>query len=155
MPTNLPREGGPPVQQPREKLFSHQPVSVGQARSFVAAALIDWEPDGRLDDVKVCVSELATNAIRHGSRSRVGGGFLVRVASRDARLRVEVHDSGGNDEQPPYVKEPAADVDSGRGLYLVEALADDWGVQPQDGSGHTVWAEFEVAPANSLDPAPK
>lgn len=148
MPTNLTREGGPPVQQPREKLFSRQPVSVGQARSFVAAALTGWEPDDRLDDVKLCVSELATNAIRHGSR--VGRGFLVRVASRDERLRVEVCDGGGSDSKAPYVKEPpGTDVDSGRGLYLVARLADDWGVQRHEGPGHTVWAEFKVGPPNS------
>ncbi|MGD6753412.1 ATP-binding protein [Streptomyces sp. BH105] len=141
------------MQQPREKLFSRQPVSVGQARSFVAAALTGWEPDDRLDDVKVCVSELATNAIRHGSR--VGRGFFVRVTSRDERLRVEVRDGGSSDGQAPYVKEPAADVDSGRGLYLVATLADDWGVNRHEGPGHTVWAEFKVGPPNSHEGAAK
>ncbi|MFH9209006.1 ATP-binding protein [Streptomyces albidoflavus] len=153
MPTNLTLEGGPPVQQPREKLFSRQPVSVGAARSFVATVLTGWEPDDRLDDVKVCVSELATNAIRHGSR--VGRGFLVRVASRDERLRVEVRDGGGSDGKAPCVKEPAADVDSGRGLYLVATLADDWGVNRHEGHGHTVWAEFKVGPPNRHEGAAK
>ncbi|MGW1950806.1 ATP-binding protein [Streptomyces sp. NPDC001940] len=141
------------MQQPREQLFSRQTVSVGQARSFVEAALTGWEPDDRLDDVKVCVSELATNAIKHGSRA--GRGFLVRVASRDERLRVEVCDGGGNDGQAPYVKEPAADVASGRGLYLVATLADDWGVERHDGPGHTVWAEFKVGPPDRCEGATK
>ncbi|MEU5061303.1 ATP-binding protein [Streptomyces sp. NPDC001939] len=141
------------MQQPREQLFSRQTVSVGQARSFVEAALTGWEPDDRLDDVKVCVSELATNAIKHGSRA--GRGFLVRVASRDERLRVEVCDGGGNDGQAPYVKEPAADVASGRGLYLVATLADDWGVKRHDGPGHTVWAEFKVGPPDRCEGATK
>ncbi|WAL96090.1 ATP-binding protein [Streptomyces sp. Je 1-369] len=136
------------MQQPLEKRFSRHPVSVGQARSFVAAALTGWQPEDRLDDVKVCVSELATNAIRHSS---VGRGFLVRVASRDERLRVEVRDGGGDDGQAPYVKESAADVDSGRGLYLVATLADDWGVNRHEGPGRTVWAEFKASPPISRE----
>ncbi|MFJ6789137.1 ATP-binding protein [Streptomyces angustmyceticus] len=141
------------MRQPREKLFSHQPVSVRHARSFVAAALTGWEADGRLDDVNVCVSELATNAIRHGSR--VGRGFLVRVASHDERLRVEVRDGGSSEGKAPHVTEPTDDVPDGRGLFLVAAFADDWGVNRHEGSGHTVWAEFKVDTSANREGAAK
>lgn len=90
------------------------------------------------DDIRVCVSELATNAVRYGPRDR---DFLVRVATRDGVVRIEVHDAG---DAAPRVCAPAHDDDHGRGLLVVAALADDWGVCDRTGPGKAVWVQFNV-----------
>ncbi len=71
------------------------------------------------------MSELATNAVVHGTVP--GRGFLVRLDSEnDDAVRLEVHDSR---RRHPFVREPAATDLSGRGLMLVAALSDGWGVE--------------------------
>jgi anti-sigma regulatory factor (Ser/Thr protein kinase) len=87
------------------------------------------------DDVILCVSELATNAAVH-SDSRSGGTFTVRTEScPGADVRIEVEDAGG-----PWVTS-APDPTHGRGLDIVRALADDWGVTTTP-AGRAVWARI-------------
>ncbi|MFJ7899445.1 ATP-binding protein [Streptomyces sp. NPDC096198] len=114
-------------------------ASVGKARAFVRAVLPVEQLRHRIDDITPCVSELATNAVLHGSPA--GHLILVRVIAHEALLRIEVHDAG---ESHPLPKAPADDDPSGRGLFLVEALADDWGAAPRDGLGKLVWVEFTL-----------
>ncbi|MEU6145681.1 ATP-binding protein [Streptomyces sp. NPDC047081] len=134
------------MEQTRERHFTRRPASVAHARSFVAEALIAWELGDRLDDVRVCVSELATNAIEHGTSG--GQEFRIRVTRGRERLRVEVHDQG---DGIPTVRDAAADDCHGRGLFLVAALADDWGAS-REGADKAVWAEFKLeTPAVPFD----
>ncbi|WBO63921.1 ATP-binding protein [Streptomyces camelliae] len=81
----------------RRKLFDRRRTTPGAARRFVAETLTQWGRTERLDDVQLCVSELATNAILHGAPS--GGLVLVHVTLADTQLRIEVHDSGN---APPH-----------------------------------------------------
>ncbi|MFE2092919.1 ATP-binding protein [Streptomyces sp. NPDC059460] len=120
----------------RERFYRRERRSVRAAREFVRAALADWGfGEARTDDVLLCVSELATNAVLHGVPS--GRGYRVRLWLGEQRqLRVEVHDSGDGE---PGVREP--DGESGRGLVIVEALADLWGVGERE-PGKVVWCEF-------------
>ncbi|MFE9815745.1 ATP-binding protein [Streptomyces sp. NBC_00236] len=120
----------------RERFFRRERRSVRAAREFVRSALADWGfGEVRADDVLVCVSELATNALVHGVPP--GRGYRVMLWLRDeGRVRVEVHDSGDGE---PGVREP--DGESGRGLVIVEALADRWGVGERV-PGKVVWCEF-------------
>lgn len=108
------------------------------ARRFARDALAEWEVGPRADDVLVCVSELATNALVHGVPP--GRGFLLRLLPYDGGVRVEVHDSGGGVPAVPQAEggEPA---EGGRGLLLVAALADKWGVGSR-APGKIVWCEF-------------
>lgn len=142
---------GPHTQRPRERRFDLRSVSVGHARSFVIDGLSGRLSNDRIDDVKVCVSELATNAIRYSSRSHPGDCFLVHVARCAQRLRVEVRDGGGVGGVAPHVRWPADDDSAGRGLFLVAALADDWGVRRNAGSGYTVWIEFRTTPPTGCE----
>ncbi|BFO16619.1 hypothetical protein SHKM778_30070 [Streptomyces sp. KM77-8] len=91
------------------------------ARAFARRVLEDWDVRGRTDDVLLCVSELATNALLHGVPA--DRGFLLRLLPYAESVRVEVHDSGGG---TPAVPDHEPD-ESGRGLMLVGALADTWG----------------------------
>jgi anti-sigma regulatory factor (Ser/Thr protein kinase) len=91
------------------------------------------------DDAAVCASELLTNALRHTDSGR-GGRMRVDLAYDQRSLRVEVTDDGGA-ATVPYIRD--VPDESGRGLRIVEAYADSWGVERR-GAGHVVW--FTISP---------
>ncbi|MEU6404470.1 ATP-binding protein [Streptomyces sp. NPDC046985] len=124
-----------------EAFFPRDRRSVRLAREFARDVLADWETGARDDDVLLCVSELATNAVLHGAPP--GRGFALRLTQHEgAVLRVEVRDSGGGDVRTPESSAQAsAESEHGRGLLLVAALAQKWGVQPRT-PGKAVWCEF-------------
>ncbi|MEI7032971.1 ATP-binding protein [Streptomyces pratensis] len=92
------------------------------------------------------VAELATNAVVHG-RVR-GRDFQLGLAvSGGVLLRIEVTDTRG-DRLPPGPgsgEAPLADEETGRGLLIVDALADRWGVAAGPVPRKTVWAELDLA----------
>ncbi|MFD7713335.1 ATP-binding protein [Streptomyces sp. NPDC059786] len=113
--------------------------SVGMARDLTRSTLTDWRITRRGDDIILCVSELATNAVLHGVPP--GRCFDLGLAlAADGVLEVEVRDSGGGAVRE---SEPGPDALGGRGLHLVRALADDWGVRVRD-PGKVVWCAFRV-----------
>ncbi|MFE2046454.1 ATP-binding protein [Streptomyces sp. NPDC059477] len=76
------------------------------------------------------------------ARVPAGREIGLRIARYDGRLRVEVADAN-NDR--PQVREATAEDEHGRGLALVEALADRWGYCPRaHGIGKAVWAEVVI-----------
>jgi serine/threonine-protein kinase RsbW len=118
--------------------FAGEAASVTQARALVGEALgADW---AGLDEVLLIVSELASNAIRH-TASGAGGTFAVVVSAAGRTTRIEVTDAGG----PTWPRIPDGDADpdgdGGRGLRIVEGLADRWG-HDGDASGRVVWCEI-------------
>ncbi|MQS16961.1 ATP-binding protein [Streptomyces kaniharaensis] len=92
------------------------------------------------------VAELAANAITHG---RVPGrGFelhlsLTTTVRRGTTLRIEVSDCRG-DRLPVLPARLNPNSQSGRGLTLVDALADRWGTIPRHPNGKTIWAELDL-----------
>jgi anti-sigma regulatory factor (Ser/Thr protein kinase) len=96
------------------------------------------------DVAAAVVSELAANAALHG---RVPGrDFELRLALRtDRTLCIEVSDTRPERPQAPPAGCPALDAESGRGLFLVQALALRWGVRDRE-VGKTVWADVSTAP---------
>ncbi len=95
-------------------------------------------PDGRMRDVRLLVSELVTNAVRHANRAP--GDSIVLVSElAEKTLRVEVHDPGGG--FVPSTPSPDPARPSGWGLYLVAELADRWGVDSDDRT--LVWFELD------------
>ena len=111
------------------------------SEAFTARHLLDGAggtlPSARLDDARLIVSELVTNAVRHGS---LGGPVDLVVRWNGQTMRLEVH-SIGRFRPPPGHRRHGALDDHGWGLVLVDALADRWGVDR--GSDTTVWAEIE------------
>lgn len=100
------------------------------------------------DAIAQIVAELAANAVTHG---RVQGrGFELRLVQlrhlADALLRIEVSDARGERRppEPGALRDPGPDESSGRGLLLVEALADRWSVRDRAPGGKTVRAEIDV-----------
>ncbi|WP_078843911.1 ATP-binding protein [Streptomyces albus] len=130
-----------------QKYFDARPRSVSLARKFTTATLASWGLDGLTDDVRLCVSELATNALVHGTEP--GRGFLVKLAHDDTVLRLEVHDSRSlrRDSHRPRVHDPDPADASGRGLLLVQLLADAWGVESRQPFGKIVWSRFKAVAA--------
>ncbi len=114
-------------------MFPRSAAAVGRARRFVAGHLDGCAPE-QADDIRVCVSELVTNALHH---TPAGRRFLVRIIRTDTAVRIEVHDAG---TATPHVCTPADTDDRGRGLLLVSAVADDWGVSDRTGPGKVVRA---------------
>lgn len=123
----------------RQRRFSRSRSSVRAAREFTLATLTEWHVDDRHDDIRLCVSEVTTNALLHGVPP--GRDFCVRLSLDGTVLRVEVRDSG---DGWPTVRLPDTEVSDGRGLFLVRELADDFGVTEYV-PGKTVWVVFKVA----------
>ncbi|MFF7608459.1 ATP-binding protein [Streptomyces parvulus] len=123
-----------------QQFFDARHQSVRKAREFATRALDCWGLTSRTEDIRLCVSELATNAVLHGTAR--GHGFLVRLDIDDNCVRLEVHDSR---RQRPVVREPTATDISGRGLTLVAALSDEWGVRDRTPLGKIIWSCFKTA----------
>ncbi|MFZ4151007.1 ATP-binding protein [Streptomyces pseudogriseolus] len=148
--------------------FSSTPRGARLARRLCGERLDTWGiPYGSdaHDVLSLLVSELATNAVIHGHVA--GRDFRVHLLALSApdaatlTIRVEVTDTRGDRlPEPPAApaacaNEPAADSarTGGRGLFLVEALADRWGCVPRpDGPGKTVWAEYTAATSATVAP---
>ncbi|MGK5641266.1 ATP-binding protein [Streptomyces sp. URMC 126] len=124
-----------------QRFFASAPASVGLARDFADKTLRSWNLDALADDVRVCVSEPATNAVVHANTY---GRFLVRLTVGGDHLHLEVHD---DHPRRPAVRLPTHHATSGRGLHLVAALATAWGVDARHPSGKIVWSRFRLAPA--------
>lgn len=123
--------------EPRTTRLPPRPGSVRTARTLVTDALDSVDaPTERVEAVRLVVSELVTNAVVHGD------GDVEVCLDLDRRcVRIAVAD---DDEHPPQpIDADPADV-SGRGIRLVEEIADRWGTELRtDGRpGKTVWAEL-------------
>ncbi|WP_037872645.1 ATP-binding protein [Streptomyces sp. NRRL S-37] len=130
------------------KYFDAERRAVGQAREFVIISLEKWGITGEpAEDIRLCVSELASNALAHGTRR--GHGFLVRLCADEDSVRLEVHDSGDvSPDRCPRLREAAETDTAGRGLSIVDTLADGWGVDERSPYGKVVWSRFKTAPAS-------
>ena len=118
-------------------------VSVPLARRRVTTLMRaeGWD-DQRLDEIALLTTELVTNAVEHARTP-----FTVTVDLTGQRLRVEIRD--GCATRPIAVHAPSETAIGGRGLTIVAALADRWGVQ-QDSAGKSVWFEAQRADVSEL-----
>lgn len=123
---------------------------VPQVRRWVRSRLSGADPMGVLDDVELVVTELVSNTVLHAP----GPVEITLGRSECGNLRVEVTDTWPT---VPERRSVASGGTTGRGLNLVEALSDSWGVGPRaDGrTGKTVWCEFgqgrDAAQQTALD----
>jgi serine/threonine-protein kinase RsbW len=120
-----------------ERQLAVTPEAASQARHALDG-LEDELTAHRMRDVRLLVSELVTNAVRHANLDEGDViGLVVELA--DHALRVEVHDPGGG--FVPSAPSPDPVRPSGWGLYLVAELADRWGVDSDDRT--LVWFELD------------
>ena len=128
---------GPPDRPPDVELpFDHDPDAPRRARREIRRLVRD--PDDPIADaVVLSASELVTNTLVHTDD---GGTMRAWDPQPDVPLRLEVED---HDPTIPIAQtNPDPERPGGRGLKIVEDVADEWGVHPTD-SGKVVWAEFD------------
>ncbi|MGW2184023.1 ATP-binding protein [Streptomyces sp. NPDC001732] len=110
-------------------------TSVRLARRLVTAQLGDWAMVCLTDIAELLVSELVTNALRH-----TRGPVRLNLWLSDSRLLCEVEDT---EPARPARNAVAPDEEGGRGVELLDLLADDWG-STRTATGKTVWFELQV-----------
>jgi anti-sigma regulatory factor (Ser/Thr protein kinase) len=130
------------------------PTAPRLARGFIGVVLNGWGLDTLIETTELVVSELTTNVVQavtgtDGSLRYDAEGKLpllwVRLSSDRFRLMVEVWDTLPAALGAPAMRHPHEDEESGRGLELIEALADDWNWEAVPGwHGKRVWAVLPV-----------
>ncbi|MFE4552363.1 MULTISPECIES: SpoIIE family protein phosphatase [unclassified Streptomyces] len=113
------------------------PERIADARQQVRELLHDWASEDQRDSAVLLVSEILTNVLVHTDHD----ALLVAEVTGDPgerRMRVEVTDAG---DDLPHRRHPGELASSGRGLVLVEILAEAWGVDPR-GQGKSIWFAF-------------
>ena len=115
---------------------------IATARQLLSRLLQSWRmADETMGDVQLLASEITANAIQHGQSP------VTLIARYDGqRVRVEV---GDGSRELPQRRMPRANDEGGRGMFLVDAMAADWGVIPTL-HGKRVWFEVELG----QEPAP-
>jgi anti-sigma regulatory factor (Ser/Thr protein kinase) len=121
------------------RTFPCRPEAVTAARLFVRDRLHD-EPRELVEAAELLASELATNCVMHARTD-----FELVVESNDD-VRIEVSDTGSG---RPHLLTPSTRQRSGRGLRIVEAMSEGWGVVARDNGGYTVWFTLPRPQASS------
>ncbi|MEU0916725.1 ATP-binding SpoIIE family protein phosphatase [Streptomyces cyaneofuscatus] len=114
-----------------------EPERISVGRQLVRELLHDWKDPEQVDSAVLMVSEMATNVLVHTD----GDALMAAEVSGERgerRLRVEVADAS---DELPHKRRPGEMASSGRGLVLMEMLADAWGVDPR-GEGKSIWFEL-------------
>ncbi|MFC9624599.1 ATP-binding protein [Streptomyces sp. NPDC056930] len=120
------------------------PETAEEARRLARVALCAWGLDDAAETAALLLSELVTNAVRHAH------GPAVRIiVDRPADDRVYVAVIDRAPQRLPEMRTPAPDDVNGRGLVLVDELADRWGYDLMGSGarawGKRVWAEMKVS----------
>jgi anti-sigma regulatory factor (Ser/Thr protein kinase) len=115
---------------------------VGRARALFRDQAASWGvPPEVTETAELLLSELMTNAYRH-AKVPAGREIWARCVMTDDRVRVTVTDAN---DTLPAPRTASLDDESGRGLALVAALADDWGAERREcGIGKEVWFELTL-----------
>ncbi|MDX3638831.1 SpoIIE family protein phosphatase [Streptomyces sp. MB09-02B] len=122
-----------------------EPERIAGARQQVRELLHDWTCGDQVDSAVLLVSEMLTNVLVHTDAD----ALLVAEMTGDGgrrRMRVEVTDAS---DDLPHKRHPGELASSGRGLVLMDMLADAWGVDPR-GDGKSIWFElYETLPPDA------
>ncbi|MFF5358096.1 SpoIIE family protein phosphatase [Streptomyces scabiei] len=131
----------PPVRRTALTVAQAEPERIAGARQQVRELLHDWNCRDQVDSAVLLVSETLTNVLVHTDAD----ALLVAEVTGDSgkrRIRVEVTDAS---DALPHKRHPGELASSGRGLVLMDMLADAWGVDPR-GDGKSTWFELHETP---------
>jgi anti-sigma regulatory factor (Ser/Thr protein kinase) len=123
------------------------PSRIGQVRRIVSAQLRYWHLDPLIDRAALGVTELLTNVHLHAQPDKL---CTVEIELLLDRLMVSVRD---HDPRLPEVRDVEASATTGRGLAMVAAVSESWGVRPDGDAGKVVWFTLPTAPATVAAPA--
>jgi hypothetical protein len=112
--------------------------SARAARDLVARTLLDWGAGPQIGGATLVISELVTHAMQYADSN-----LLVTVARCGAQVRLSVRDANRTNLQ---LQEPESARISHRGLMLVAAVSESWGVLPTRDGGKVVWAVLAATP---------
>lgn len=114
--------------------------SAPAARAFLMRLLNGWGiDDGVIEDASLLTTELLSNAVRHGA-----GAVKLRIEVDHGVVEVRVHDDGG---EVPAVHHADPTSTGGRGLWIVECVADEWGSDAEE-PGKSVWFRLNGSPGD-------
>jgi anti-sigma regulatory factor (Ser/Thr protein kinase) len=136
----------PPITagSPCSRMFVPAALAVRAARSFVTETLTAWAHDDLVADATIITSELATNAVRHANSP-----FRVSLQRRQSRVEISVHDMSPS---LPVPRRPPLYEGGGRGLFLIQSLSAEWGVESSK-RGKIVWSQLETStPKTTTEP---
>ncbi|MEX2587218.1 MAG: ATP-binding protein [Actinomycetota bacterium] len=117
-----------------------QAAALASARRFTESRLAQWHVPQLTDSLNLLVTELVTNAVVHG-----GTEAHLKLLFDSRRLRVEVRDGSSAE---PRVQRYSTTATTGRGMQIVDSLADRWGTKRED-VGKVVWLELDVDPRHA------
>jgi anti-sigma regulatory factor (Ser/Thr protein kinase) len=112
-------------------------VSAGRRARRIIASLADASHLARPEIAELLVNEVVNNAVQHGT-----GAIVLRMSRLETGLRISVSDQG---LMRPKVRNVALLEERGRGMNLLDALSDSWGVTDATGGGKTVWFQLDLA----------
>jgi anti-sigma regulatory factor (Ser/Thr protein kinase) len=124
------------TRRPWDVAFSAEPEEVAALRRVLRLHLGLWGLHHVIDAAQLCMSELVSNVITHVGR---GTPATLVVCMSDSHLRIEVHDP--DLRALPVLIEAGIESESGRGMALVGAVADRWGVR-LDADRKVTWCEL-------------
>ncbi|WP_320774057.1 SpoIIE family protein phosphatase [Streptomyces sp. CRN 30] len=127
----------PPRRRTMLSVAQAEPERIGTARRHLRDLLHDWPSEDQKDSAVLLLSETLTNVLVHTDADALVVAE-VTGAPGERRIRVEVTDNG---EELPHRRRPGEMASSGRGLMLIEMLADEWGVAPR-GAGKSIWFDL-------------
>jgi anti-sigma regulatory factor (Ser/Thr protein kinase) len=127
------RDTSMPVQSQVSQRFACAPQAPGVVRRFVSDTLRGWGLDELIDDSALVAAELATNAVAHAHSD-----VTVFLSQRPHGVRLVVGDANPT---LPSIRAPAQLGRGGRGLRIVDAIADRWGYE-RTPDGKRVWADI-------------
>lgn len=127
----------PCTMRPCQVLLPADPTAPRLARDFLRGACCSQHPTEVVEEAQLLVSELVTNAVRHGSPPIE---LQVRCAGDDA-LEIRVRDAN---PAPPERRAVNLDAEGGRGLMLVDLVSQTWGSDQNPDDGKSVWFTLKV-----------
>ncbi|MGJ5826522.1 SpoIIE family protein phosphatase [Streptomyces ossamyceticus] len=127
----------PPVRRTALTVAQAEPERIAGARQQVRELLHDWSCPDQVDSAVLLVSEMLTNVLVHTDADAL---LVVEMTGEGGkrRMRIEVTDAS---DDLPHKRRPGELASSGRGLVLMDVLADAWGVDPR-GDGKSIWFEL-------------
>jgi anti-sigma regulatory factor (Ser/Thr protein kinase) len=137
----------PQVRRTMLSVAQAEPERVAVARQQLKELLHDWPSEDQVDSAVLLLSEMLTNVLVHTDADAL---LLAEVRGEQGTRRMHVKVTDTSDALP-HVRRPGELASSGRGLVLIELLADTWGVDPQ-GEGKSIWFElYESASAETRE----
>ncbi|CAL9484442.1 hypothetical protein SUDANB6_03108 [Streptomyces sp. enrichment culture] len=126
-----------PVRRTVLTIAQAEPERIATARRHLRDLLHDWPDEEQTDAAVLLLSETLTNVLVHTDADAL---LVAEVTGEpgERRIRAEVFDNGAD---LPHRRRPGEMASSGRGLMLIELLADAWGVAPR-GQGKSIWFEI-------------